>query len=142
MFEVLRDCGDFATIEKVLTYLVNECHEEPDKFKVQQEMIRPLAKKLELKAWLIRELNQGKAGCCKVYCLCLNEPWLNFKKYVIPLASYFAKLISFHLDYWKDLVLYFALRHYVTSELVKLTYFYTLLLKNIHYPVHSYVESD
>ena len=118
LFELLRDCGDVTTVAKVLDFLVNECHQEPDKLKVQQEIIRPLYQKPELKAWLIKELkNDGKVG--SLHCLCLNEPWLKFKRYFIPNASYTWNLISFHLDYWKDLVFFLALRHYCTSELEK-----------------------
>ena len=63
LFELLRDCGDVTTVAKVLDFLVNECHQEPDKLKVQQEIIRPLYQKPELKAWLIKELkNDGKVG--------------------------------------------------------------------------------
>ena len=118
LFELLRDCGDVTTVAKVLDFLVNECHQEPDKLKVQQEISRPLHQKPELKAWLIKELkNDGKVG--SLHCLFLNEPWLKFKRYFIPNASYTWNLISFHLDYWKDLVLFLALRHYCTSELEK-----------------------
>ena len=39
LFELLRDCGDVTTVAKVLDFLVNECHQEPDKLKVQQEII-------------------------------------------------------------------------------------------------------
>ena len=117
IFELLRDCGDFPTVVKVLKYLVTDCNQG------HEEIIRQLDKEPELKAWLIKELkNDGKGGCCKTYCLSLNKPWLNFKRIVVPLTSYAVKLISFHLDYWKDLVVFLALRHYCTSLLVRIRY--------------------
>ena len=118
IFEILRDCGDFPTVAKVLEFLVTDCHQghhqESDKHKVHKEIIQQLNNKPELKAWVIKELNRGKPGCCKM----LNKPWFNFKRYFLPLATYSMKLISFHLDYWKDLVVFFALRHYCSYELV------------------------
>ena len=127
IFELLRDCGDATTVAKVLDFLVNECHcheealNEVDKHKVHKEIIRPLHQKPELKAWVIEKLGHGKPGRCETFCLCLNKPWLNFKRNFLPYASYLIRLISFHLDYWKDLVVFFALRHYCTFVLVSST---------------------
>ena len=142
IFELLRDCGDFSTVAKVLNFLITDCHQghqdqESDKHKVHEEIIRQLDKKPELKAWVINELktllsHDEKPGFCTLYCLCLNKPWLNFKRYVIPLASYTFRLISFHLDYWKDLVVFLALRHYCTTVLVRIA-LNKLQIPDIHF---------
>ena len=55
-----------------------------------------------------------------MHCLSMNESWLNFKRYFIPQAFSSMKLVSFHLDYWKDLVIFGALRYYFTSERVRI----------------------
>ena len=122
IFELLRHCGDVTTVAKVFDLLVNECHQpsDTDKDKVHKEILRPLHQKPELKAWVIRELNRGEAGWCQTHCLSLNESWLNFQRYFIPQAFSSMKLVSFHLDYWKDLVIFGALRYYFTSERVRI----------------------
>ena len=119
-FDLLRICGNIATIEKVMNFLKNtEEQEHGCIYKYVFECITDP----ELKAWVLDNLKQGFGYKLnkkfRIYCPLLSKRFDWLESYVVPLVSGTYTILSVHLDTYKDIVIFLALQHFCTQILVR-----------------------
>ena len=124
MYQLLRTIGDSATIEIVIDYLKTI---ELDFYSNQMaKVLKYLAKSLgdnpELKEWTLSQYKRGFGYKLDKYFESRLGPlyqgfqWL--KVHVLPILTSVYVIVSAHLDWFKDLLIFFGLRHYCNQVLV------------------------
>ena len=108
-FEILKNCGDLATIEKVMNFLKDECYSD----KPIYSTIMGSVKDLDRRSWAIKHFKQGFGYKLKKK-LGLNPSWI--KRHVKPRIFCLKAILSVHIDFIKDIVIYLALTRY--NELI------------------------
>ena len=112
MFEILKNCGDVATIEKVMNYINDQCYPNEDIYSSIMEKV----KDFDQRSWAIEHFKQGFGYQFKKT-FGLNSCWITWtEKHVVPLAFCLKAIVSIHIDFIKDIVIYLAFARY--NELI------------------------
>ena len=134
IFSLLQTCGDKATCEMVILFLVSVEQEVRNWPKDNTRLVRWYWSKTipdhELSSWVFSHVSQGvsyKIGrWFYIHAFPLYVTWMYFEKDILPALMEIYKLTSVMIDLWKDLALYFVLQHFsnlkVVSKYVLTTY--------------------
>ena len=112
MFEILKNCGDVATIEKVMNYIKDECYSHEDIYSSIMENI----KDFNQRTWAIEHFKQGFGYKFKKT-LGLNSCWITWTQtQIVPFVFCLKAIASIHIDFIKDILIFLALTRY--NELI------------------------
>ena len=123
MYELLRSSGDSATIEKVVDFLkIIELELNLDDMEKVLEYIANSVPDLELRNWTLSQYKRGFGynveKQCKIWGGPLFNVWIWFQEQILPFFMNLYAISSPHLDWYKDLVIFFGLQHFCTLILV------------------------
>ena len=116
MFEILKNCGDVATIEKVMNFVKNEFYSKENIYSSIMESV----KDLDRRSWVIEHFKQGLGYKLKKR-LGLNSSCATWvKRHVVPRVFCVKAIASIQIDFIKDIVIFLALKRY--NELILVCY--------------------
>ena len=123
MYEILRNSGDSATIEKVVDFLKTiELELNVDDEEKVLECVANSIPDLELRHWTLSQYKRGFGyqveKQCKIWGGPLFNGWIWFQEQILPFFENFYTISCPHLDWFKDLLMYFGLRHFCDLILV------------------------
>ena len=134
MFELLRACGDPPTIEKIMNYLLDlDVHhfQFATKDRIYSNIMDSIKDDPELRSWVMKHFKQGpgykvtKWFQTNLNSLCCAWNWT--KRSVLSIVQGLSGVFFVMFDLWKDLVIFFTLRHFCDLILVMII---TLLIKH------------
>ena len=123
MYDLLRNSADSATIEKVVDFLKTiELELNMDDMEKVLEYIGNSVPDLELRHWTLSQYKRGFGYNVEKQCKIWGGPLFNvliwFQEQVLPFFLSVYSICSPHLDWFKDMVIFFGLRHFCTLILV------------------------
>ena len=126
IFNLLQTCGDQATCELVILFLVNVEQEVRNWPKESPRLVRWYWSKTipnnELRSWVFSHISQGtsyKIGrWFYTNALPLHATWMYFEKNLLPTIMEFSRLASIMIDLWKDLAFFFVLQFFSNLKVV------------------------
>ena len=108
MFEILKNCGDVATIEKVMNFIKTEFYSQENIYSSIMESV----KDLDRRSWAIKHFKQG-LGYKFNKMLELKCSWvIQTKRKGLPILFCVKAIASIHIDFIKDIVIFLALKRY------------------------------
>ena len=108
LFEILKNCGDLATIEKVMDFLKDECYCDKTIYSSIMGSVNDLGRR----SWAIKHFKQGFGyKLKKIFGLntCCAS-WL--ERHVVPIFFCLKAIVSVHIDFIKDILIFLALTRY------------------------------
>ena len=129
MYHLLRTIGDSATIEIVVAFLKTiELELNSNKMaKVLEYLANSLVDHVELKHWTRGQYKRGFGykveKACEIWAGSVYHGLMWLKVHVLPWLTGMYVIFSAHLDWIKDLLIFYGLRHYCSQVLVKTVQF-------------------
>ena len=119
MFEVLKNSGDVATIEKVMNFIKDECYSHEDIYSSVMKNV----KDFNQRSWAIEHFKQGFGYKFKKT-FGLNSCWITWTQtQIVPFVFCLKAIASIHIDFIKDILIFLALARYNELILVSKAYF-------------------
>ena len=123
LYYLLRSSADAATIEKVVDFLKTiELELNADDEEKVLECIANSIPDIELRHWTLSQYKQGFGyqveKQCKIWGGPMFNGWIWFQEQILPFFENFYTISCPHLDWFKDLLMYFGLRHFCDLILV------------------------